>query len=56
MAEQPHVAIVGGGAVGAALAHYLSRREVRVTLLEKPKLVCSHLQEIIEMKLKKRLS
>ena len=33
MAEQPHVAIVGGGAVGAALAHYLSRREVRVTLL-----------------------
>ncbi len=35
MAEQPHVAIVGGGAVGAALAHFLSRREVRVTLLEK---------------------
>ena len=34
MTEQPHVAIVGGGAVGAALAHYLSRREVRVTLLE----------------------
>ena len=34
MAEMQHVAIVGGGATGAALAYFLSLREVKVTILE----------------------
>ncbi len=34
MGAMKHVAIVGGGAIGAALAYYLSLREVQVTVLE----------------------
>ena len=34
MGGMPHVAIVGSGAVGAALAYYLSLRDVQVTVLE----------------------
>jgi glycerol-3-phosphate dehydrogenase len=36
--DRPHVAIVGGGGTGAALAHDLALRGVRVTLLERGEL------------------
>jgi D-amino-acid dehydrogenase len=33
--ERVHVAVIGGGAIGATLAYFLSRRGIRVTLFEK---------------------
>src|SRR6266508_3922526 len=36
--DRPHVAIVGGGGTGAALAHDLALRGLRVTLLERGEL------------------
>src|SRR6266545_4284415 len=36
--DRPHVAVVGGGGTGAALAHDLALRRLRVTLLERSEL------------------
>ncbi len=40
MGELEHIAIIGGGGSGAALAHDLTLRGFRVTLLEKGALLC----------------
>ena len=40
MGELEHIAIIGGGGTGAALAHDLALRGFRVTLLEKGALLC----------------